>query len=67
MRDPFALNSSILASSLLALSRTQHLPGAGATARWWTHPAVGTHHRAKKVDKKRRKAQRVARRANRGK
>lgn len=63
------LNHQLLAASLSlsALSRTMLLPGAGAMARGWTHPAVGAHHRAKKADKKRRKAQRVARRANRGK
>lgn len=63
------LNHQLLAVSLSLsdLSRTMLLPRAGVMVRGWTHHAVGTHHRAKKADKKRRKAQRVARRANRGK
>lgn len=68
MRDPFILNSSsLLSASLLTLSRTMLLPRAGVMVRGWTHPAVGTRHRANKDVKKRRKAQRLARRANRGK
>lgn len=44
----------------------QLIPGAGVMARGWRWPVRGKHYRANPHRKARRKAQRIARRINRG-